>query len=264
MAQDDDTHKYTLELLKGLADRPQLYVYCKQVDLLNDAKEFDQCFDLLASPPLELKDHVEILWRTARSDYDRAQQKPSDRHWQEKWIKAGMPWAERALATDPSNWAAHKWYAILISQLGAFISKKKQIFNAFAIKEHALRALELKPGDPVLLHVLGRWCYEVAGISWVQSKLAIALDIAIPQSTYQSAYDYFKQADARHHWIANLYYLALSSHAMDDTALEHTYYRAVLDLPCLSPMDAHYQGLATSKFNHTEQYPFQYRLALSE
>jgi hypothetical protein len=34
--------------------------------------------------------------------------------------------------------------------------------NAFKIKEHAMKANELAPGDPTTLHLLGRWCFRFA------------------------------------------------------------------------------------------------------
>ena len=247
MAAKESQNKYTLSLLEGLKHTPELYEFCRRVDALQDSKSFDESFELLTKPPAELQEHVEVLWRVARAHYDRADQKPTDQKWREEWIKKGFEWAEKALAKDDGNWAAHKWYAVLISQMGAFVPTKQKIQNAFSIKEHATRALELKPKDPATLHMLGRWCYEVAGISWIESKLAATLWAHPPQSTYEEALSYFQQADEEFHWIGNYYYLSLVARALKKNDMEQEYLKALLQLPSESNLDEHYHQLAKSK-----------------
>src|SRR3989338_4505245 len=243
----DDVKAYTLSLLKDIkSDDPRLIEICKEIDTLNDEKMFEESLELLNHVPENLEDDVEILWRQARGYFDRAELKPEDKTWREEWIREGMKWAERAVAKDPDNWAAHKWFAVLISQLGDFVSMKEKIVNAFSIQEHALRALELRPRDPVTLHILGRWCYEVAHVSWLETKLASTIWAAPPKSSYEEAFQYFKQADDEHHWISNLYYLGLTCKAMGKDEEANRFFQAAIDMPARSPQDTHFQNLAAS------------------
>ena len=53
--------------------------------------------------------------------------------------------------------------AIILSAVGDFSSTKVRLRNAHLYKEHTLRALELDPRDATLHHMMGRFCFEVAG-----------------------------------------------------------------------------------------------------
>ena len=61
---------------------------------------------------------------------------------------------------------------------------KEKIANSFLIKEHALKALEYKADDASVMHMLGKWCYNVANIGWLERTAASALFASPPTSTY--------------------------------------------------------------------------------
>jgi hypothetical protein len=54
------------------------------------------------------------------------------------------------------------------------------------------RAVELRPLDPVLHHMLGVWCFEVSNLGWVQRQLATALFGAPPTSTFEEALEHLQ------------------------------------------------------------------------
>ena len=74
-------------------------------------------------------------------------------------------------------------------------------------KEHALRAIELAPLDATLQHILGRWCFGVANISFIEvgsekkkmapltfsfkRGIASALFASPPVSTFEEALVHF-------------------------------------------------------------------------
>lgn len=125
--------------------------------------------------------------------------------------------------TPPSHQSSsldlsHKWYAIVLSSLSDFRSTKEKIQESVLIKEHCLKAIELhgkgahsslktthhRPrrreqcpdslprlwcagGDQTLNHLLGRWCFAVASISWMERKLASAIFASPPESSYDEA-----------------------------------------------------------------------------
>lgn len=69
--------------------------------------------------------------------------------------------AARALELDECSAEVHKWYGILAGAKGEFLSTKERIHNGQLFKLHIDRALEIKPRDATLHHLLGRFCYEV-------------------------------------------------------------------------------------------------------
>ncbi len=62
------------------------------------------------------------------------------------------------------------------------------------IKRHASRACELNPEDSGTLHLLGRWCYSLASVTWIERKTASALFSTPPSSSYEEALQYFLKA----------------------------------------------------------------------
>lgn len=57
-------------------------------------------------------------------------------------------------------------------------------------------ALKETPEDRTLLHLHGRWCYNVAELSWMERKLASALFGEPPKSNYDEALESFLQVNA--------------------------------------------------------------------
>jgi hypothetical protein len=66
------------------------------------------------------------------------------------------------LELDESNAEAHKWFAVTVGSRGEFLSTRKKIEDGYMFKEHVDKAIALKPDDPSLHHLLGRFSYEVS------------------------------------------------------------------------------------------------------
>jgi len=78
--------------------------------------------------------------------------------------------------------------------LGDYVSTTQKIQNAYEVREHALKALELKPGDASTLHLLGRWSLGVARVTWLERKVAQTLFASPPSCTYDDALQWFLKA----------------------------------------------------------------------
>ncbi|KAH3765716.1 hypothetical protein Pelo_2393 [Pelomyxa schiedti] len=78
-------------------------------------------------------------------------------------MRAGLKITEHMIAQHPTNPTSHKWYAVLLASMGDFLSTKERIQSSFTIKEHALEAAKGLPTDSTVRHLLGRWCFNVAG-----------------------------------------------------------------------------------------------------
>jgi len=139
---------------------------------------------------------VMFLWRAARSCFELADRMPAtDKTGKEAMLRRGLAHAEECIATDSDSWQAYKWWAILRSGLGDYVSTKEKILAAVEIKEHALKVLELQPDDASTQHLLGRWCYSVANVSWFERKAASLLFATPPESSFEEALIYFDRAD---------------------------------------------------------------------
>ncbi|XP_026478973.1 regulator of microtubule dynamics protein 3-like [Ctenocephalides felis] len=138
-------------------------------------------------------ENAELYWRLAKVCYRLSILATGQER--EEWISKGLINAEKALELNEANSECHKWYAILMGSRVEFLGIKDKIEEGFVFKKHVERALELNPSDPYLYHLLGRFKYEVSGLTWIERKLASSLFAEPPTSTYPEAIEDFKKAE---------------------------------------------------------------------
>ncbi|XP_054841710.1 regulator of microtubule dynamics protein 1 isoform X2 [Eublepharis macularius] len=164
-----------------------------QADYLYGSGETEKLFHLLEQH--KSSENAQLLWRLARASRDLAQLSQTSVEKKKSLTYEALAYAKKALEKDPSCFAVNKWYAICLSDVGDYEGIKKKIANAFVIKEHFQKAIELNPKDPTSLHLMGIWCYTFAEMPWYQSKIAAVLFSTPPSSTYDEALQYFQKAE---------------------------------------------------------------------
>jgi tetratricopeptide (TPR) repeat protein len=95
---------------------------------------------------------------------------------------------------DDTHPKAHKWYGILIGRVGEIEGTKQKIINSYKVAEHTLKAIELDPEDDGNYHVMGRWHYTLADLSWFERKIASWVYATPPEASFEEARDYFQKA----------------------------------------------------------------------
>ncbi|XP_077537750.1 regulator of microtubule dynamics protein 2-like [Haemaphysalis longicornis] len=150
-----------------------------------------------------------FFWRLAKASHLYNLQQKLGRGAKEELAREAFCRAQRALQLDESCPEAHKWFAITLGALSEYVGTQEKIENGYRFKEHVDRAVRLKPQDPTLHHMLGRWSLEVATLSWIERKLASALYSRPPESSPQEARAHLLEADKlRPNWKENLLYIA--------------------------------------------------------
>ncbi|NXU58244.1 RMD1 protein, partial [Turnix velox] len=165
----------------------------EQADYLYGSGETEKLYRLLIQH--KNSDDAELLWRLARASRDLAQLSSTSAEEKRKLAYESLECAKKALEKNESNFAAHKWYGICLSDVGDFEGIKTKIGNAIVIKEHFQRAIELNPKDATTIHLIGIWCYSFAEMPWYQRKIASTLFATPPTSTFQEALHYFHMAE---------------------------------------------------------------------
>ncbi|XP_043457252.1 regulator of microtubule dynamics protein 1 isoform X3 [Prionailurus bengalensis] len=106
----------------------------EQADYLYESGETEKLYQLLTQ--YKESEDAELLWRLARASRDIAQLSGTSEEEKKLLVYEALEYAKRALEKNERSFAAHKWYAICISDVGDYEGIKAKIANAYIIKEH--------------------------------------------------------------------------------------------------------------------------------
>lgn len=138
--------------------------------------------------------------------------KNGDREEQKRMAFHTFQLGEEAVSKGPHSAECHKWYAIAIGGISDFVPVKEKIKNGSLFKEHVDTAIALAPADATLHHMLGRFCCEIANLSWIERKVASALFGEVPAATLEDAQRHLSKArDLKREWKENILHLAKCS-----------------------------------------------------
>ncbi|KAL6485473.1 hypothetical protein MHYP_G00048650 [Metynnis hypsauchen] len=175
---------------------PELALLLTHSDLLHtgDSGKKAEGFHLLRENKPLYGDSVAFLWRLARAYNDMCEhaEDPEERR---SYAEQGRDEAEAALQRNGLNVECHKWFAVLTGQSSQYESMHGKLKSSHILKEHLDRALSLRDDDPLCFYLLGRWCFEVSRLSWVEKKAAAALFDTLPNSCLNDALENFLKAE---------------------------------------------------------------------
>lgn len=214
-----------------------------EADKLFDANQYDSLAGMLRGSLARAPDETELLWRLARACKKLSDKEKPKSAAKEALVREGLGHAARALAAAEKSkvlsGAVHKWYAILLSNLGEFTGTSETIKNSFVVREHFARACQLSPADATARHLLGLWCFEVSRLSWFEQKAAAALFASPPTSSFEEALGHFEAAEAMEpgFYPKNLLLLATTCSKLGRTADAKAWLSKCLSAECRTPED---------------------------
>ncbi|XP_077592097.1 regulator of microtubule dynamics protein 1 [Stigmatopora nigra] len=165
----------------------------EQADYLYSCAETHKLYQLLLQ--YKESDNAEFLWRLARVSRDVSVLPETDEGRKKQLMYEAFEYAKKSLEKDDKCFAAHKWYAICLSDVGEYEGVKVKIGNSYVIRSHLERSLELNPKDATSLHILGYWCFTFSELPWYQRKVASVIFSSPPTSNYEEALQFFLQAE---------------------------------------------------------------------
>ena len=157
---------------------------CLDADKLHGDHNVHSTFKLLNDSFLAGQQHPEVLFRLGRALFDLSGE-TTDKAEKQSLLERGLSICKVCLDADPNNFAGHKWYGILLGSTGEFLATKIKIANAFIVRDHFKKAVELCPMDATIQHCLGKWCWNVLQITWLERQAAALLFATPPTSTYE-------------------------------------------------------------------------------
>ncbi|XP_015279075.1 PREDICTED: regulator of microtubule dynamics protein 2 [Gekko japonicus] len=192
-------------------EKIELFNLLQQVDTLHCGSDNEkrEAFRLLLENEEKYKNYAGFLWRLARA-YGDMFELTTDVEEKKKYASEGKLRGENAVILDPSSAESHQWFAVMCGYLSQFESIQNKFKNGYLFKEHLDKAIELKPRDPFLYYLTGRWCYEVAQLSWIEKKVATALFGTPPTSTIPEALQNFLKAEEIHPGYSKYNYVYLA------------------------------------------------------
>ena len=138
----------------------------------------------------------EALWKAARAYADVGKGfEESDHDRAKELYGKGVLAARKAVDVDPGSAEAHFILAVCIGRLALFEGGKNKIRLSGEVKQEAERALELNPRHDGAYHVLGRWHYATATLSWMLKAFAKLIYGGVPPgASVEAAAEMFARA----------------------------------------------------------------------
>lgn len=195
----------------GPSDPQNLY---NRVDVLLEGTDEDkeEAYKILAQREKKLAKRVDFLWRFAKATYLKSGIEGSRGNMDAKkdLVYAAKELAIKAEQTDDKNAEVQKWCAITIGSIGDYEPTNVRILNGFKFKEYIEKSIDLNPTDSSAHYLLGRWCFGVYMLSWVERKLAATLFATPPSATVDQALGCFMKADelSSENWKDNCLFIA--------------------------------------------------------
>ncbi|XP_022110923.1 regulator of microtubule dynamics protein 1-like isoform X2 [Acanthaster planci] len=216
-------------------------------------EEADRLYE--ACKPLELYEFLlqhkdsnneEVLWRLCRAIRDVAQMNSTLAARKKELTYEALEHAKRCLEINEQNYASHKWFAICISEVGDFEGTKKKISNAYVIRDHFQKAIDLNPMDATSRHLMGLWCFTFAEMPWYQRKIAAVIFGSPPTSTYEEALEHFKKGEeiSPGFYSKNLLMLGRTYLKVNDKEQARVYLNKLLEYDCKKDEDKRALGEA--------------------
>ncbi|XP_053192840.1 regulator of microtubule dynamics protein 3 [Scomber japonicus] len=193
--EDEDEEEGRLQLVTEVPSG-ELALLLAQSDILHtgDASLKAEGFQLLLDNRAEYGDSREFLWRLARA-YNDMYESAKDKQEKKNYAQQGREEAELALKKNGLSAECHKWFAMLTGLTSQHDSMHSKLKSSHILKEHLDRAIALRDDDPMCFYLLGRWCYEVTTLDWLEKKAAAALYQTPPNSTLHDALENFLKAE---------------------------------------------------------------------
>ena len=143
--------------------------------------------------------NVDYLWRAAKvltNHMASNSKRNKDTVQQKQFVCEAVSYAKKAIEADPQCFEAHGMYCASVGMLAEFVGIKERIKCGHEFKKHLEIGFELNPSSYGSYHMYGRFCYQIASISWLEKKLAASIFGELPQGSYEEALEALQKSDA--------------------------------------------------------------------
>lgn len=135
-------------------------------------------------------DNIEVQWRIARSLYKLSQEEHTyPTHIRKEMITEAYDLLFTANDFEP-NPNIYKWMAIVLDTKSGFDGLDKRVLAYPQVKILLKKAIKMNPDDSTCYYILGKWCFDMSHMNWVQRMFTKVMFGPVPDTSLQEAYDY--------------------------------------------------------------------------
>ncbi|XP_068597489.1 regulator of microtubule dynamics protein 2 [Brachionichthys hirsutus] len=188
LTDSEDEDQSDAEQTGGEGSVDRLSVLLERTDSLHKGTDSDkrESLHILLEQREEFGQISAFLWRLTRA-YCDVHDTSSTLEEKKSHAEAGKKVGEEAVRLNPTCAESHQWFAIMCGIMAEYDTIQNKIKNGYIFKDHLDKAIELKPQDPMSYYLLGRWCYAVSQLTWLERKVAATLFGEPPSATIEEA-----------------------------------------------------------------------------
>jgi len=210
----------------------------QRADSLYDAYAEKQALDLYQQILDEQSGNYKALWRTSFL-YSRIGNRLESKDRQKEYYNQAINYAERALTVDSTDTQSNFVMAVAMGRKALISGARERVAASRAIKKYADRAIKFDSTNAGAWHVLGRWNFKIANLSWIERAAANTLFGGIPgNATNAKAEEYIQKAISYNdNYVLYYYDLATVYEKMGQDQQAISACKKALTLPNLTPDD---------------------------
>lgn len=210
----------------------------QQADSLYQAYEEKQALNLYKQILEEDPKDYQALWRTSFL-YSRIGNRLESKEDQKEYFNKAIDYAEEALAVDSTDTQSNLVMSVAMGRKALISGARERVAASRAIKKYADRAIKYDSTNPGPWHVLGRWNFKIANLSWIERAAANTLFGGIPgNASNEKAAEYIEKAiELNDQYVLYYYDLANVYEEMGQEQKAITTCQKALKMPNLTPDD---------------------------
>lgn len=168
-----------------------------------------------------------------------------DRNIQINYFFKAIDYSKKAIQVAPEKDEPYLSYARSLGRLALISGTKQQLELSKEIKENIDKALKINPENDISWHVLGKWYYKFADLSWFERSIAGIIYGSVPKATFEQAKDAFKNAmNIRPKGIGHRLEYAKTCIALDQLNEARTILAEIESIPITLSIDETYKRQA--------------------
>ncbi|WP_372638507.1 hypothetical protein [Fodinibius sp.] len=229
---------FSLAFLPATFIAQELDPIIHKADSLYAEYQEEQSLELYDQVLEQEPDHYKALWRSSFL-YSRIGNRLDEEANQEDYFNRAIELAEKALAVDSTDSQSNFVMSVAMGRKALISGARDRVAASRAIKKYADRAISYDSTNAGAWHVLGRWHFKVANLSWVERLAANTLFGGVPgNASNEKAAEYIEKAISLEGQYARYYYdlaRVYEELGRDKQAIETC--QAAIDLPVLTVDD---------------------------